>query len=293
MMRLLRTSFRLACLVTGLALLPALLPAQSAPSTGKAVSAPIPDISTLMREVEANQKQLEVERKDYTYHAHIVIQNLDKNGNVTKTGTEDHNIFYVNGQEIDQLLQRNGQPLSARDEEKEQKRVDKQIAKARKGDDKDDPNKQLVLTISRMLELGTVSNPRRVLLHGRSTIAFDYTGSPRAKTHNLSDAVMKDLVGTIWVDEAARHIVRLKAHFEKNFHIAGGLLVNVQKNTHFAFEQGLVNNEVWLPTLVEIHGGVRFLLVKSLNQDVRASFSDYRKFQSQVTILPGVKQVQP
>lgn len=278
----------LSCLVMGTALaqIPTTQPATPAPD------APIPDIPTLMHQVEANQKELEAIRKDYTYHAHIVIDDLDKNGGLKKSSTQELNVFYVNGQEIDQLLQRNGAPLPAKDEKKEQERVDKAIARAKSRKDQDDPNRQFVMQISRLLELGTVSNPRRVQINGRNTIAFDYTGNTKAKTKNLSEAVMKDLVGTIWVDERSHHVVRLDAHFENNFHIAGGLLVNIQKDTRFHFEQGFINNEVWLPTRADIHGGVRVLLVKSVNQDIHAIFSDYRKFQSNVTILPGIKAVQ-
>ncbi|MHB1021586.1 MAG: hypothetical protein ACYC46_02350 [Acidobacteriaceae bacterium] len=258
----------------------------------QAADAPIPDISTLMREVEANQKQLEALRKDYTYHAHIVTDDLDKHGRITKTTTRDLNIFYIHAQEIDQILEQNGRPLSPGDEKKEQKRVDKEIAKAQAHKDGDDPNRQFILRISRMLELGTVSHPRREQINGRSTIAFDYTGNTKAKTSNLSDAIMKDLVGTVWIDETARHVVRLDAHFEKNFHLGGGLLVNVEKDTSFHFEQGLINNEVWLPIRANIHGGVRLFLVKGVNQDVHVTFSDYRKFRSDITILPGVRAVQ-
>jgi hypothetical protein len=60
--------------------------------------------------------------------------------------------------------------------------------------------------------------------------------------------------------------------------IAGGLLANLQKGTSFVFEQAFVNNEVWLPTYMEAHVGVRFLLVKGMKIGIVTRYWDYKKF---------------
>jgi hypothetical protein len=60
--------------------------------------------------------------------------------------------------------------------------------------------------------------------------------------------------------------------------IAGGLLANLQKGTSFVFEQAFVNNDVWLPTYMEAHVGVRFLLVKGMKIGVVTRYWDYKKF---------------
>jgi hypothetical protein len=61
-------------------------------------------------------------------------------------------------------------------------------------------------------------------------------------------------------------------------HIAGGVLANVQKGTSFTFEQAFVNNEVWLPTYVEAHIGLRLLLVKGFRVNMTTRYSDYKRF---------------
>jgi len=43
-----------------------------------------------------------------------------------------------------------------------------------------------------------------------------------------------------------------------------------------------VNNEVWLPTYVEVHVGVRVLLVKGLKVNEVVKYSDYKKFNTSV-----------
>jgi hypothetical protein len=60
--------------------------------------------------------------------------------------------------------------------------------------------------------------------------------------------------------------------------LGGGLVANLQKGTSFIFEQGYINNEVWLPTYQEAHIGVRVLLVKGFKLNSITRYSDYKRF---------------
>jgi hypothetical protein len=80
------------------------------------------------------------------------------------------------------------------------------------------------------------------------------------------------------VDEQAHDVVRLEAYFVGNFKFAGGLLANLQKGTSFVFEQAYVNDEVWLPTYMEAHVGVRVFMVKGFNVNAVTRYSDYKRF---------------
>jgi hypothetical protein len=147
--------------------------------------------------------------------------------------------------------------------------------------------------VSRLLELGSFTNPRRVQLNGRDTIAVDFAGDPKAKTRNRFEDVIRDMAGTAWVDEQDRMLVKAQGHFVNNFKVGGGMVVNIQKGTGFSMEQRKVNNEVWLPAMVEGNGAARALLFFHFNGNLRAVESDYRKFKATSTILPGVSTVEP
>ena len=69
--------------------------------------------------------------------------------------------------------------------------------------------------------------------------------------------------------------------------IGGGLVANLQKGTSFVFEQGYVNNEVWLPTYMEAHVGVRVLLVKGFKVNAVTKYSDYKKFNVETLATVG------
>lgn len=264
------------------------------------VERPLPDIPSLMQEVLKNQRKEEAVRKDYLFHEAQTSKETDGHGGVKKTETREYDIFWVGGVPVQRLVKKDGKELSADEQKKENERIDKEVAKAKEKREKadsegkeTDPRGNEEITPSRFLALGTFTNPRRVKLDGRDTIAVDYAGDPRAKTKNRAEEVVRDLVGTVWVDEEDRMIVKLEGHFVNAFKIGGGLVVNVEKDTNFAMEMKKVNGEVWLPVEVSGHGAIRFLLVMNFRGDEQAVFSDYRKFKATSTIVPGVSTVEP
>lgn len=261
---------------------------------------PLPDIPTLMKSVEANQRAAEAIEKDYLYRSVVTEQQLDGHGGLKKTENREYEVFWDNGVPVGRLVKKNGRDLSAEEQKKENERIDKDSEKARQRREKaDEQGKESdargheLMTASRALELGSFTNPRRVLLGGRDTIVADYAGDPKAKTRTRFEEVVRDMTGTVWVDEQDRVLVKAEGHFVNNFKIGGGLVANIQKGTNFSMEQRKINGEVWLPARFEGQGSARALLFLGFNGRVRAIESDYRKFKATSTIVPVETTVTP
>jgi hypothetical protein len=127
-------------------------------------SGPIPSVRNLMLDVAAHQKQLEKVRENYTFHSSTVIQDLDSNGKVTKTESEDSEVFYVNTHRIERTVKKDGKPLSDHDQQKEQERVTKLVEKAPSvppGEPLEGP--KMTVSILHLLDIMDVYNPRRVI----------------------------------------------------------------------------------------------------------------------------------
>ena len=62
--------------------------------------AALPDAATMLREVEAHQKQLDKMRENYTFRAVQTTRQLDSSGNTKKVETEEHEVFFVNGHRV-------------------------------------------------------------------------------------------------------------------------------------------------------------------------------------------------
>jgi cellobiose-specific phosphotransferase system component IIA len=247
--------------------------------------AALPDAATMLREVEANQKQLDKARENYTFLAIQTTRQLDSHGNTKKVETEEHEVFFVNGQRVEKLVRKDGKDLTPDQASKEQDRVNKEVMKISKpgysNPEKDD------ITVARLLQIVSFSRPRRVPLNGRDTIAFDFSGDEHAKTKGRGEDALKKVSGTIWVDEADREVSRMSATLDENYHVGFGLLASVAKGSNVVFDQALIHNEAWLPTAIALHLQARALLVAGIRADVSIRFDQYRKFQTDAVQQPG------
>ena len=100
-------------------------------SRGFAASEPaaLPDAATMLREVEAHQKQLDKVRENYTFRAVQTTRQLDSSGNTKKIETEEHEVFFVNGHRVEKLVRKDGKDLTPDQARKEQDRVNKEVLK--------------------------------------------------------------------------------------------------------------------------------------------------------------------
>ena len=249
----------------------------------------LPDLKALFKEIDDNQKAIDKLKENYAGSQSAEETEFEGDGRMKKHDINEYTFFYLNGDEITTLVKKDGKPLNDTEQKKEnektqkrieehQKRATKKEAKEEKAkeegksEEKDEPGIEIFLRACQFV------NPRRERFRGQDVLVFDFEPNPEFKAHKLVEKVVQKLAGVVWVDEKARDVARLEAYFTGDMKIAGGLLANLQKGTSFVFEQSFVNNEVWLPTYMEAHVGVRLLLVKGIKASIVTRYWDYRKF---------------
>jgi hypothetical protein len=273
-------------------------PPQTSAPANASTDKPLPDVVGLMHDVEQNERKSEAIEKDYICHSVETQEQTDSGGRVKKTTVMEYDHYWSESVPVRRLVRKDGKGLSAGELAKEDDRIRKTVEKAREHRAKADAQGKAtnargeeLITVSRLLELGRFTNPRRAQLGGRDTIAVDYEGDASAKTRNRAEEVIRDLRGTVWVDEDDRILVRAEGHFVNGFKIGAGLLVSIQKGTHFEMNQKKVNEEVWRPEHIEAHGAARALLFFNFTGSIRADYSDYRKLRTSSVVLPGATKV--
>ncbi|MGB6132301.1 MAG: hypothetical protein WBG54_11000 [Acidobacteriaceae bacterium] len=260
-------------------------------AAASAQTGPLPDVPTLMGQVRAHQQQMDAIQENYTYRETDVTDELNKNGSVKKTESQTYEVFYVNTHEVRRLVEKDGKALSAGEQQKEQDRTMKAVEKAQKTPPGQAPSGEVVVSVSRILAMARVSSPRRVMLDGRSTIAFDFTGDPHAKAHGVAEEAARKMSGTVWIDEQDRQVRRLTARLDDNFHVGFGMF-SLSKGSNLVFDQKLVNNELWLPTSAEVSLTAHAFAVLGVRANVRVTDSDYKKFHAEAVQQPGATVVQ-
>jgi len=246
---------------------------------------PLPDIAQLLKDVNQNQKQVDALVDQYACRETEENHEADGKGH-TKTTVTEYDVFYLRGEEVRRAVRKNGKDLSADEQQKENARVEKRVREYEKQQEKDGGGsaeakrqKEEEAGISSILRVSRFVNARRERFRGHDVIVFDFEPNPGYKPKNLTESVLQKLVGVVWVDEQARQVVRLEARFTDSMKIGGGLVASVQKGSAFVFEQSKINNEVWLPSYTEAHFAARVLLLKGMQGDFVARYSDYQKFR--------------
>jgi hypothetical protein len=267
-------------------------PPVAPPASVDVESKPLPPVPELLKVVEQHQQRDEALLLQYTYHVHHVMEEFDGDEAVKKTTVTDSESFTVGGVRIQRIVARDGKPLTPEEAKKENKRVDEEIATAQKYKAKRDAkvaegkNDPVIISASRMLELGTFSNERRVTLNGRPTIVLDYAGNRDVKTKNKAEDMVKNLVGTVWFDEADRVIARTEGRFLGDFKLGLGMILDIHKGLSFTFEQQKINSEAWLPKEFAGQGKASVgVVVFRVHGRTHTEMSDYRKFHTTSTII--------
>src|SRR6202022_744112 len=250
----------------------------------------LPDLKKLFEEIDANQKEIDKIKENYAGSRVEEETEYDKSVKITKKEVNEYTFFYLKGEEISTLVKKEGKPLSDGEQKKENEKTQKRIAEIQKKEDKKEAKEEKAKEqgkkakeeeepgIEIFLRACQFVNPRRERFRGQDVLVFDFEPNPEYKPKNLMERVVKELAGVIWIDEKANDVARLEAYFLNDVKFAGGLLANLQRGTSFVFEQGYLNNEVWLPTYEEAHIGVRVLLVKGVKVNAVTRYSDYKRF---------------
>jgi hypothetical protein len=239
----------------------------------------IPEPTTLVKEIEAHQRHMDELRENYTFHEITVTDDVDSDGKVRNTESEEREVFFVNGYRLARLVKKDGNELRGAERSHEQERIVKMVeirmkqprahAWNRRGEN---------AGMSQIPPLMKISNPRRVILGDRSTLAYDFVGDPHSKAHGLAENAARRITGTVWIDEADREVVRLEAKFDDTFRIGGGLLASIHKGTSLTFGQSRLDQGLWMQTVSEIHLTARELLIRGVRQNIHIKDSDFRRF---------------
>jgi hypothetical protein len=255
--------------------------------------APLPEIGALMTAIVENQEKIEELREHYTFRETETENKLDGDGRVKESETRVYEVTPVAGTFVRRLIAVNGKELSASEQQKRDREVQKDVEEAikskdkrlkerrraaEKGDDDDSEDDDRV-TILRFLKLSEITSMRREMFRGHEVIAFDFEPKKGVEPRTRIDKLITKLAGTMWVDEQARQIARLEARLLESFKFGGGLVASVSPSTAFALEQEKVGGEVWLPSYAEASISARLFLLAKFNRSVQTRYDGYKKYQ--------------
>ena len=252
------------------------------------------------RAMEMDQRNFELAR-NYTYQERRVIRMLDKHGKEKHQQIETFDWAILYGEPYSRLIKKDDKPLKAKDEKKEQEKVNNFIEK-RKNETESERKKRLdkqekerredrafAKDVVNAYDFRLVGEEQ---VSGRNVYVIDAT--PRKGFHPTQPHadILAKLKGKLWIDENDYGWAKIQA--ETTDTISWGLfLVRIHKGSQITLEQTRVNNEIWLPSKLLVTGGARVALLMNADVDLESDYSKYKKFSAGSRVLPGVTEVEP
>lgn len=231
------------------------------------------------RSVEADSRGTEL-RRDYTYKV-LDVRRLAGGEHSTLT-----DVLYVGGRPYRHVLARDGKPLPEAEANASREALDRAVQEATRMSPEEKKLRQQQYLKARAKEreefkyipdafdFRIVGEP---IINGRET--WQIQASPRKEYKGPFAFLFHNMEGTLWVDKRDYQWVKVDAD-ALNTISYGWFLARVAKGAHIAFENMRLNDELWAPKKLTIHGSARIALFKKLSADQELTFSDYRKFQT-------------
>ena len=266
-------------------------------ATAQNVRAPWPNPEEVMRQSLSHWRRNLDAAKNYTFQQRQVEQELDKNGGVKKTEIKTYDISIIYGEPYEKLVAKNDQPVSAKEQQKEEEKLNKFFEKQQKKSDEDRERerakerdkfqREIADELPRMLRWQMVDEQE---VNGHQ--AWVLSATPRTDYHpnSMAGRLLSKLSGRVWITKDDYQWVKAEGTLADDFSV-GWFLFKLQRGMHFEFEQTRVNDEVWLPKRVFLNGSGR-IAVKSARFNNETTFSNYRKFTTDSKIT-GIVTEQP
>ncbi len=255
------------------------------------VSTPVyrPDAADIVRKsLERDRANFE-KAKDYTYRERSEVRSLDSSGRVNHREIETHEVLILSGRPYQRLIARDDKPLSAKDQQREQEKIDRESAKRQRESDKEkrDFEKRRREERKFLDEFLGVFNLRLLgdeAWHGRPVWVIEASAKPQYKPRERMAKIMQKVRGKIWIDKADFNWVKVEAITTETISV-GLSLLRLGPDTKIFFEQTRVNAEVWLPGYLRVTADARVGYIRRLRRDIEIQYNDYQKFQTDSRII--------
>jgi hypothetical protein len=208
-------------------------------------------------------------------------QKLDGDGNITETETLLHRQYPLNGAVYEELVEKNGRPLTEKEAEKEQENKEafiEETEERRMRGDYLQPEKEQAIQFDayfaskydyELVDTEWVRNYRCWKISFRPK-------EGKLPVRNRMDNALNQLSGTFWVSQDDYGLARVEFSMSKPFKYWGGLLAVVRK-TDGSVDYTRVGSNVWLPLYFNLKLDIRIMLFKSIRQMITKDWKNYRQ----------------
>lgn len=237
---------------------------------------------------EYNQKLAE----QYAYQEHVEERRLDKHDEIKRSKSKTYDVAHLCGRNYQRLIARDGQPLSTKEDRKEQEKLDRCIEKLRtessrsrrkrlaKEDEDREDRRKLRREVIRAFDFVIEGDD---VVDGAATWRIRAEPKPDYKPEFKKASFLTKLAGTIWISRDDYGWVQTKVNTIAPAKF-GLFLLTLKEGARMEFKQTRVNDELWMMDQLRIRFNAR-ILIKGMRLDVLINWSDFKKFTAESKLI--------
>lgn len=245
------------------------------------------------RSLQREQKEDDLARQ-YAYLETSTEQEW-KNGEKSKAESETNEIISLYGQPYRRLVAKNGKPLTAEEQAKEQRKLDKLAEERSK-----ESTAQRERRIAKYQEdrrrqrqfLQKIPQAYLFQMAGETKVAnrpvwiIDGAPNPAFTGTDSREKMLSKFKARFYITKQDNALLKLEAEAIDTVSF-GLILARLDRGARFTLERARVNNELWVPLRIKVDFDAKVALFKRLKVDLQIDYTNFRKFQSESRILPG------
>ena len=236
------------------------------PAQGAQGTRPLPEYDTFVRTARNNLIRSQREQFNYAYKERRTEFHVNPFGRVGTGGIEGWEVTPIeNGAVIlRKLIERDGKRVT----DGEVDRIKVKEERRREG---------RRTTMEDVVAMLTFKIARREAVNGRDAIVITFTPRPDGEPETREGRIAQSFTGSVWVDEAAREVIRIDAKAVEAISFGFGLIARLNEGSTVTLHRQPIDGAIWLPTSIRFAGEGRALLLRSLKVDQRIEWSEYKK----------------
>jgi len=233
------------------------------PGSVPSESRPLPDEETFFAETRENLARSMRVQNRYAYKERRTELHMNPFGRLGTGGIVLYEVTPApdGSATYRRLLARDGKPVADSEPERQERRARPQGRSA----------------VDDAVEVLSFAMDRRETLDGRDTIVVQFEPKPEGKATTREGRIARVMTGTIWVDEAAREVIRAEATAIDSLSYGFGIIARLNEGTQVTLTREPVDGDIWLPTSISLMGQGRAILFRRLAIDHVIDWFDYRR----------------
>jgi hypothetical protein len=248
-----------------------------------AAAAPV-DVPVLIKQALQRFQSDERSAGEYGWTRRSQKTEFNSDGSVKSRATTVTQREPYDGFMISRVVERNGKPLDDIERDRSEAALHRRIGELKSMTPEQVEKLQAERRKKQAEEdawIGEASAALEFKLVGEEAVArrpafvLDVSPRPGYKTSNMRARVFEKLRGRVWIDKADTEMAKADIEIFDLVSIGFGLMARIEKGTRFLIQRTRVSDAAWMPELQRVRVDGRFLLFKSMNEEIVSSFSGY------------------